>query len=97
VTFPDLPGCEARGSSFKEVLQAAREALAARLDEIDGLPPRARSSAELLIDAQRDWQLCREFVDAVMYPVEPATPGEARAPLELVAIQHGRPDPQIGV
>lgn len=98
VTFPDLPGREAQGSTFKEVFHAAREALAERLAELEGPWPRPRSSAELLIDAQRDRRLCREFVDAVMHPVKPAS-DEERAPIELVALRasgSGHPDPQIG-
>jgi predicted RNase H-like HicB family nuclease len=80
VCFPDLPGCEARGSSFKEVFEAARKALADHLAEIEGPWPRPRSSAELIIDAQRDWRLCRDFVDAVMHPVEPARPSKLHVP-----------------
>ena len=83
VTFPDLPGCEAVGSSFKEVFLAAREALTDHLLMIDD-PPRPRSSVELMIDGQRDWGLGKAFVDAVMHPVE-AAGGEETAPLELVA------------
>jgi predicted RNase H-like HicB family nuclease len=98
VTFPDLPGCEARGRSFKEVFHAAQDALAEHLELMDEPAPRPRSTAELLIDAQRDWVLCREFVDAVMHPVRPAH-AEERAPLELVAMRAGggeRSTPQIG-
>jgi predicted RNase H-like HicB family nuclease len=87
VRFPDLPGCEATGSNFKEVFVAARHALARHLSEMDRMPPRARSSAELLIDAQRDWKLCQDFVDAVMHPVEPLALEDERAPLGLVAAQ----------
>jgi predicted RNase H-like HicB family nuclease len=98
VCFPDLPGCEARGSSFKEVFEAARKALADHLADIGGPWPRPRSSAELLIDAQRDWRLCRDFVDAVMHPVEPARPSEDLAPPELVALVKGgrHSNPQVG-
>ena len=32
VTFPDLPGCDAWGKNFKEVFDAARKALADRLN-----------------------------------------------------------------
>jgi hypothetical protein len=52
-----------------------------------------------MIDGQRDWQLCRQFVDAVMHPVEPARPGEERAPSELVAMQAVKgpvSNPQLG-
>lgn len=85
VKFPDLPGCQARGTSFKDVFEAARQALAEYLAEVDGLPPRPRSSAELLIDAQRDWSLCRDFANSVMYPVKPADRDQDLAPIELVA------------
>lgn len=99
VTFPDLPGCEARGESFRQVFEAARQALADHLAELSPPWPRPRSSAELLIDAQRDWKLCRDFVDAVMHPVEPATAAEQeRAPLDLVAMQAKKvaSNPEIG-
>jgi len=95
VKFPDLPGCEARAESFKEALRAAQEALANYLSDLEEFPPRARSTAELLIDAQRDWVLCRDFVDAVMHPVHPVS-AEERAPLDLVAASRGgHPGPQI--
>ena len=99
VSFPDLPGCEAQGSSFKEVFEAARKALAAHLRELDSPWPRPRSTAELMIDARGDWQLCRTLADTVMHPVEPARPDEERAPLDLVAMQGAggsRSNPQIG-
>jgi hypothetical protein len=99
VSFPDLPGGEVCGSNFKEVFEAARKALAAHLRDLDGPPPRPRSTAELLIDAQRDWMLCREFVDAVMHPVEPAPADEELAPLDLVAMRAGggeRSTPEFG-
>ena len=70
VKFPDLPGCEATGSSLRETLESARVALADHLYGL-GAKPRPRSRAELLNDAQRDWLFCREFVDAVLIPVAP--------------------------
>jgi predicted RNase H-like HicB family nuclease len=92
VVFPDLPGCEAKGENFKEAFQAARRALARHLHELEDYAPRPRSTAELLIDAQRDWVLCRQFVDAVMHPVPPADVDEL-APLELVAIRSASSTP----
>ncbi len=89
VSFPDLPGCSAKGSSFKEALEAARHALSDWLSELQEDAPRARSTAELMIDAQRDWRLCREFVDAVMHPVEPIDEERGLAPIDLVAAQAG--------
>ena len=100
VGFPDLPGCEAKGKSFKEVFEAARHALSAHLKELGGPWPRPRSIAELMIDARGDWLLCRAFVDAVIHSVEPARSGEDElAPLELVAMRSRKNDPsnpQIG-
>ena len=95
VTFPDLPGCEARGENFKEAYQAARKALKRHLSALEQPYPRPRSSAELLIDAQRDWVLCRQFVDAVMHSVPPAEDDEL-APIELVAAHSASSTPQIG-
>jgi predicted RNase H-like HicB family nuclease len=99
VSFPDLPGCEVRGNSFREVFEGSRRALSEHLADLDPPYPRPRSSAELFIDAQRDWHLCQQFVDAVLHPVEPAELDEELAPLELVAAQAGggggRP-PHIG-
>lgn len=95
VTFPDLPGCEARGENFKDAFQAARRALRGHLAELDEYAPRPRSTAELLIDAQRDWVLCRQFVDAVMHPVTPAEDDEL-APIDLVAMHSAPSTPQIG-
>jgi predicted RNase H-like HicB family nuclease len=96
VTFPDLPGCEARGENFKEAFLAARRALRDHLAELEDYAPRPRSTAELLIDAQRDWVLCRQFVDAVMHPVTPADEDEL-APIELVAARLASSTPQIGM
>jgi predicted RNase H-like HicB family nuclease len=96
VTFPDLPGCEARGENFKDAFLAARRAIREHLAELDDYRPRPRSSAELLIDAQRDWVLCRQFVDAVMHPVRPADEDEV-APIELVAMHSTPSTPQIGM
>ena len=97
VSFPDLPGCIARGQSFKDTFEAAGEALADHLADLDGPAPRPRSSAELLIDAQRDWQLTRQFVDAVIHPVAPNSGETGRAPADLVAIAaRGKADSQIG-
>ena len=98
VTFPDLPGCEARGRTFKEVFGASREALAEYLSELGDPLPRPRSTAELLIDAQRDWLLAQELAHSVMHPVEPAARDDL-APLELVALQSrsgGSYPPQFG-
>ena len=86
VTIPDLPGCEAVGTSFGEVLERAREALAEHLQDLDDRDdprPRARTMSELMSDGQRDWLLCRAFVDALMHPVEPAVPQQP--PLDLIA------------
>lgn len=66
VSFPDLPGCQATGRSFKDAFEAAREALAEHLDDHEG-PPRPRNTAEILIDAQRDRALSRAFSGAVMH------------------------------
>ena len=99
VGFPDLPGCAAKGKTFKDALEASRRALAEHLFDLDQSPPRTRSAGELLIDAQRDWMLCRQLVDAVMHPVEPADL-EEMAPLELVASGSrggGERPPQIGI
>lgn len=99
VTFPDLPGCVAEGGSFKEVFERARRALTdhlAELDDLDEPRPRPRSTAELMIDGQRDWMLCREFVDAVMHPVDPL-PAVEMAPIDLVAASRGVTDPQVGI
>jgi predicted RNase H-like HicB family nuclease len=96
VTFPDLPGCDVSGESFKDAFLAARRALRDHLAELDEPRPRPRSSAELLIDAQRDWVLCRQFVDAVMHPVPPAEEDEL-APIELVAARSASSTPQIGM
>ena len=83
VTFPDLPGCEARGESFKEAFKAAQQALRDHLADLDGPRPRPRSSAELLIDAQRDWVLCRQFVDTVIRFRQPRR--TKLAPIDVVA------------
>jgi predicted RNase H-like HicB family nuclease len=85
VKFPDLPGCRARAGSFPQALEAARGAVADYLRELDGPAPRPRSAAEIMIDGQRDWLLCRDFVDAVIYPIE--LPDEDLAPVELVAMR----------
>lgn len=86
VTFPDLPGCSAKGGSFKEALENSRRALADHLLTLD-VAPRPRSTAELMIDAQRDWLLARKFVDSVMHPVEAEDDG--LAPLDIVAAKSG--------
>ena len=93
VVFPDLPGCEARGENFKEAFQAAGRALARHLRALDEPPPRPRSSAELMIDAERDWVLCRDFVDAVMHPVRASD--DELAPLSLVAARSASSTPQL--
>jgi predicted RNase H-like HicB family nuclease len=71
VTFPDLPGCEATGKSFKDVYEAAQVALA---DVLSGTfsHRRPRSTVELLIDANRDRKLQRELAVSAMHPVEPS-------------------------
>jgi predicted RNase H-like HicB family nuclease len=84
VCFPDLPGCAGSGRNFKEVFDAARRVLTTRLKNADKPAPRARSTVELLIDAQRDECLRRQVVNAAMHPVSPATDDDM-APLELVA------------
>ena len=84
VSFPDLPGCDAWGRNFKEVFDAARRTLADRLNNSDRPAPRARSTVELLIDAQRDDRLRQQLVKAAMHPVAPATEDDL-APMELVA------------
>jgi predicted RNase H-like HicB family nuclease len=96
VTFPDLPGCEARGDSFKAATEAAGMALARHLGDLDGPRPRPRTVEELLLDARGDWVLCRQFVDAVMLPVSPAEE-DGLAPLELVAMGSASSTPQIGM
>jgi predicted RNase H-like HicB family nuclease len=96
VIFPDLPGCEASGKSFKEAFHAARRTLARHLSDLEIPPPRPRSSAELLIDAQGDWVLCRQFVDAIMHPV--SADDDELAPAELVAMASvsNPTTPQVG-
>ena len=89
VSFPDLPGCDAWGANFKEVYDAARRNLADRLNNSDRPAPRARSTVELLIDAQRDDRLRQQFVKAAMHPVSPAMEEEL-APVELVALRTRR-------
>ena len=99
VSFPDLPGCEADGSSFKEVFENGRVALADELDELGGLRPRPRSTAELLIDAQRDPRLREALARAVMHPVDPALDNEKVVPVELIArrgMAGGASSPQAG-
>ena len=64
------------------------------LRELDEPAPRPRSSAELMIDAQRDWVLCRQFVDAVFDPVSPSDEEEL-APLALVAARSASSTPQL--
>jgi len=88
VCFPDLPGCDASGKSFKEAFEAARRTLADRLSNSDQPAPRARSTVELLIDAQRDDRLYQQLIKAAMHPVGPATEDDL-APKELVAWQAG--------
>ena len=95
VTFPELPECEVKGTSFKEVVEASRQAVADCLSELeDPLPARPRSMTELLIDAQRDTLLGQQLVHAVMHPVQPAEPDDL-APLDIVAARSrgggGRP------
>ena len=84
VTFPDLPGCAVWGNSFKDVFLSARKVLTERLQHSDRLPPRPRSTVELLIDAQRDGTLRQQLVNAAMHPIEPASAKEL-APLDVVA------------
>ena len=82
----------------EEVFEASREALAEYLSELGDPLPRPRSTAELLIDAQRDWLLAQELAHSVMHPVEPAARDDL-APLELVALQSrsgGSYPPQFG-
>ncbi len=98
VCFPDLPGCEIEGRSFKEVFEESRRALSEHLADLDDPAPRPRSTAELLIDAQRDARLCRLLAEAVMHPVEPAA-SDGLAPLALVAARSRGGNslpPQIG-
>ncbi len=97
VIVPDLPGCEAHGSSFKEVLQLAGRAVAQRLRNADRSPPRPRSTVELLIDAQRDETLRRQLVNTAMHPIDLPEEKEL-APLELVARRASgeSSNPQVG-
>lgn len=70
VTFPDLPGCEAIGKTFREAYESAQVALA---DELSSTPShrRPRSTVELLIDANRDRKLQQDLAASAMHPVEP--------------------------
>jgi predicted RNase H-like HicB family nuclease len=77
VKFPDLPGCEATGANLQDTLESARAALAEHLRDARE-QPRPRTRAELLSDAQGNWLFCREFVDAVMLPVEPVRRDDPR-------------------
>ena len=72
VTFPDLPGCEARAESLDAAFVEARRALARHLDDLRESAPQPRSAPQLLADARGDWLLCRQFTDALLRPVEPA-------------------------
>ena len=84
ISFPDLPGCVVWGDSFKDAFDSARQVLAQTLSNSARPPRRPRSTAELLIDAQRDSILRAQLVNAAMHPIEPAKSKEL-APLELVA------------
>jgi hypothetical protein len=99
VSFPDLPGCEATGRNFKEVFEGAGAALAEELAELAGREPRPRTTAELLIDAQRDPVLAQELARSVMHPVRPAESADDLVPLELLAARRrggGEHSPQVG-
>ena len=61
VTFPDLPGCLARGETFQEAYESARDALADELIAADG-PPRPRTTLEIILDARKDPALGRALV-----------------------------------
>lgn len=87
VSFPDAPGCIARGSCFKEAYEAAREALAEHLAPMDD-PPRPRTSAEILIDSARDRSLSRALLGAVMHAVPYDDP---RDPMYAVPASRGMP------
>jgi hypothetical protein len=99
VNFPDLPGCEATGRNFKEVFEGARVALTEELAELAGREPRPRTTAELLIDAQRDPALAKQLARSVMHPVRPAVSADDLVPLELWAARakgSGENAPQAG-
>lgn len=87
VSFPDAPGCVAKGDSFKEAFEAARMALADYLALMDD-PPRPRSTAEILIDSARDKTLNRALVGAVMHWVPFDDP---RDPMAAIRASHGAP------
>ncbi len=87
VTFPDAPGCIAKGHSFKEAFNAARSALADHLALMDD-PPRARTTAEILIDSARDRSLSRALTGAVMHPVPFDDP---RDPMYAIPTTRGAP------
>lgn len=78
VTFPDLPKCRTTGRSLDQAIANAREALSAHLAAIavsGGVPPRARTPAQMLLDANEDPTLACQMVGAVLksIEVEPAT------------------------
>lgn len=87
VSFPDAPGCVAKGDSFKEAFDAARHALADYLALMDD-PPRPRSTAEILIDSARDRNLSRALVGAVMHWVPFDDP---RDPMAAIPARRGAP------
>lgn len=92
VTFPDLPGCEAIGDSFKEAVDAATEAVAEHLDDLPGPRPPARSALELMAAGQWDPVLKRQLAHAVLHSVPAPAEADELAPADLVAASgHGAP------
>ncbi len=87
VTFPDLPGCLARGETFQEAYESARDALADELIAADG-PPRPRTTLEIILDARKDPALGRALVGAVMHLVPFEDP---RDPVAAVPRNLGAP------
>lgn len=90
-TFPDLPGCSARGRSLDEAAANSRGALSEHLTEILSLGralPRARGPGDMLLSANDDPELARRMVGAVLKAIEPE-PASALRLTAAVAGQRG--------